>query len=190
MRCPICGVKGSKFTEYRGRKYARCPGCRGLERHRAVFSIFQQLELFTRFKPRTALLMVSMDRPYYAKLQKHFAVTVLTQEVEQADTMYGDICETPFRSGEFTVVVQVHTMEHVKDDRKATCEIHRLIRSGGIYISNVPCGGNETVEFGMADPDRDKHWRLYGFDDYLQLLCSCGFVRVRRIGTTFIAEKG
>jgi len=190
MRCPICGVAAAKFLDYNGRKRSRCPQCRSLERHRAVFKVFGELKLFARFKPRTALLLVSMDPPYYEKLKRYFAVTVLTKEKDQKDTVYGDICKPPFKAGRFAIVVQVHTMEHVEDDCKATREIYQLMQPGGIYISNVPCGGSKTVEFGAADPAQHGHWRLYGTDDYLQLLRQCGFALVSRVGTTFIATKG
>lgn len=189
VQCSICGTGFDKFMSYNGREHAKCPGCRSLERHRSVFSVFQQLKFFTRFKRRTALLMVSMDIAYWARLRKHFNVSVLTLEQGQKGTVYGDICAPPFKPGKFVIVVQVHAMEHVKDDRKATRSIYRLMKPGGFYISNVPCRGSKTVEFNAADPDQHGHWRLYGLDGYLQLLCECGFVRVRRIGATFIAEK-
>lgn len=188
-RCNICGLLNSAFRDYNGRVKAKCPQCHGLERHRSVFKVFQQLKLFTRFKLHAPLLMISMDIPYFEKLKEFFNVVVLTMEMDQEDTVHGDICTPPFAPRSFVAAVQVHTMEHVKDDRQATRNIYQLLVSGGIYISNVPCAEGKTVEFDSADPDQHGHWRMYGVDDYLALLRNSGFVRVRHAGPTFIAEK-
>ena len=187
--CSICGTAQHKFVDYNGRKRARCPGCRGLERHRSVFSALRQLEVFTRFKRRTALLMVSLDIAYFARLKRHFNVSVLTLEENQKGTTYGDVCIPPFKPNTFVIVLQVHMMEHEKNDRGATRSIYGLMKHGGVYISNVPYRGDKTVEFGEAKPDQHGHWRLYGAADYIQLLRDCGFVRVRQLGSTFVAEK-
>ena len=187
--CSICGTAQRKFVSYNGRKHARCPSCHGLERHRSVFSALKQLEVFTRFKRRTALLMVSMDSAYFARLKRHFNVSVLTLEKHQRGTTYGNVCAPPFKPNTFVIVLQVHMLEHEKNDREATRSIYGLMKHGGVYISNVPCRGDKTVEFGKAQSDQHGHWRLYGVADYMQLLCDCGFVRVRRLGSTFVAEK-
>jgi SAM-dependent methyltransferase len=186
-RCSICGVKQRRFLAYNGRPHARCPRCKSLERHRAVFATCKRLEIFTRFPAQAELLMISMDLSYHKQLAKHFKVTAITLE-KQKGTVRADICSSPFDAGQFSVVTQAHMMEHVKDDRKATSEIFRLMSPGGIYISNVPCRGEETVEFDKVGKTHG-HWRLYGTEGYKQLLADCGFVRIQRAGATFVAEK-
>jgi len=189
MNCSICGTDSKHFKTYNGRAGARCPSCWALERHREVFDVLMKNALLTHRPVCSKLLMVSMD-PYYSKLCKFYDTTVLTIQKHQPHTVCGDLCNPPFKPETFDVVVQVHVLEHIKDDRKATAAVYQLLRAGGIYISNVPCRLNKpTDEFGAADSHNHGHWRLYGAEDYSALLTSCGFCSVVRDHSTFVARK-
>lgn len=154
-----------------------------------MFDTLAARNLLVIAQPKRKLLLVSLD-PYYKRLCAYYAVTVLTKVKAQPNTTYGDICSPPFPAASFDVIVQVHVLEHIKDDRKATTAIYNLLRPGGNYISNIPCKkGKPTVEFSAADPKNHGHWRLYGTDDYAALLRDCRFVSVERVGATFTARR-
>lgn len=44
----------------------------------------------------------------------------------------------PFADATFDAVVALDTLEHVRDDRAAFAEAHRILRPGGAFIINVP----------------------------------------------------
>jgi len=164
--------------------------CHALKRHRDVMQALRGLDLQKRFARGSPALVISID-PYIKWLRQHFDVTVLIKQPHVAGTVYGDICHPPFKPGSFRLVIQSHVMEHVKNDLRATRMIKRLLKPGGLYVSNVPCGaGPRTIEFGAPDPAQHGHWRLYGGEDYMKLLTAAGLQNVRQAaGKTFIAER-
>lgn len=140
-------------------------------------------------QPKQRLLMVSMD-PYYKRLCDYYNVVVLTRVKGQPNTIRGNICKPPFKAESFDVIIQVHVLEHIKNDRRATTEIYKLLKPGGTYVSNIPCkNGVSTVEFPAVDPANHGHWRLYGTEDYAALLRDCGFVSVSHVGATFTGRR-
>lgn len=46
--------------------------------------------------------------------------------------------DLPYRSGAFDLVCAFHVLEHIREDKKAFGEIHRVLRGGGIFILAVP----------------------------------------------------
>ena len=59
-----------------------------------------------------------------------------------------------------------HVLEHVRDDRRALSELHRVLRDDGRIVLCVPItlGRRETVEFGGPNPLLNDHCFDYGED--------------------------
>jgi SAM-dependent methyltransferase len=89
-------------------------------------------------------------------------------------------------SSEFAdVLLALHVLEHIPDDRTAMSEIARILAPTGLAILQVPMSGREAtdeeilntpeerlVRYGQAD-----HVRLYGKDFYTRL-GECGLTAV------------
>ena len=96
-----------------------------------------------------------------------------------------DICHMPFPEASFDVVLCMHVLEHVLDDRQGMREVFRVMKPGGWSILQVPVDYTRAKTF--EDPsvvrpeDRERvfrqndHVRIYGLD-YRDRLTSVGFV--------------
>jgi len=80
------------------------------------------------------------------------------------------------------VVLAVHVLEHVPDDRKALAELRRIIRPGGWAVLLVPLVAAVTFEDEkiVSAEDRERvyghpdHWRSYG-PDFGDRMLAAGF---------------
>ena len=65
---------------------------------------------------------------------------LLKQVRQKCDThrIVGDIQRIPIDSDTFDIVVSSEVIEHVKDPFKAICELHRVLRPGGILALTTP----------------------------------------------------
>lgn len=89
-----------------------------------------------------------------------------------------DICELPFEDGAFGLLIANHVLEHVADDRRALCEIARVLEPGGIAILQTPFASrlSATLELPQLD-DPAIRLQLYGQEDHLRLYGSDIFER-------------
>lgn len=63
-----------------------------------------------------------------------------------AEAVYADITCIPFGNDEFDYLICIHVLKHIKDDRKALGEIHRVLKPNGHAILAVPTYGDKTFE--------------------------------------------
>ena len=109
----------------------------------------------------------------------------------------GDILCTNFPDNFFDMVICNHVLEHIKYDKTALREIHRILKKGGLAILMVPIDYNlnetdeeDEKEF-LSPSERERrfgqydHVRQYGID-YFKRLQETGF-EVKRI--TYDDEK-
>lgn len=166
--CPICGYHG-RFWMYGNppRVDALCPNCSSLERHRLLrlalyqFPLPAQAEIL-HFAPEKAVsAMLPKTKYHAADLDTRIADEKLNVEAIAIPNESVD------------VVVANHLLEHV-DDRKALHEIHRVLRSGGLFFATVPIieGWDDTYENPRVASETDRrvhfgqedHVRMYGRD--------------------------
>lgn len=164
--CPVCGHKGP-FRPFGGRRDARCPSCRTLERHRF-------LKLVTEREPviRGRLLHFAPEAAVAGFLRADAEEYVSADLMAAADLKLNiEALDLPDRA--FDTILCSHVLEHV-DDAKALAELYRVLNPGGVAILAVPLvdGWEETYEdpsirspaerrlhFGQHD-----HVRIYGRD--------------------------
>lgn len=166
--CPLCDYRGS-FVDLDlptgFRKYAQCPNCKALERHRLQFLVFNEVFNDTKTEGMT-ILHVAPESVFCALFKKRFG------HYESADlSMDGvdhkvDLQNLPFCDASYDVVYASHVMEHISDDRKALSEISRILRPNGIAILPVPIVVNTTVEYPDPNPKEEWHVRAPGMDYY------------------------
>jgi Methyltransferase domain len=183
--CPCCKAHLRRFRPFGLvlRPEALCPVCGSLERHRLIHLYLRhRTDLFDGRHKK--MLHVAPE----AQLSRLFAsasgIEYLSADLFSSAAMVRmDIADIEYPDETFDVICCSHVLEHVSDDRRAMRELHRVLRTGGLAILQVPIStADETFEdptittpeereraFGQFD-----HVRRYGAD-YKDRLEDAGF---------------
>jgi SAM-dependent methyltransferase len=181
-RCPVCEASFARFAvsnEAIGER-RECPRCGSRQRHR-LLAIY--------LRERTAIFDRPQDVLHFApeagmgdRLRSVHGARYVTADIEpgRADVTT-DIGDLPFADESFDVILCVHVLEHVADDRAAMREMRRVLRRDGWAIVQVPVQRDVTIE----DPDEDdpaERLRRFGQDDHVRIYGTDFFDRLREAG--------
>ena len=161
-----------------------CPRCGAQARHRALWLyLHERTHLFSgkglrvlHFAPERALGQALAGAP---------GIEYVSADLEDPAAMeHFDITDIPHPDGSFDVILCIHVLEHVEDDRRAMRELRRILAPGGFAVVLVPLDLDraETYEDpSITDPaERERafwqsdHLRLYG-RDFADRLREAGF---------------
>lgn len=197
VQCPIClgvfrtFIAGGQYNERPG---AKCPRCRSLERHRAVW-YFLQKEQFIQTAKRLLLIAPEYGiRRGLAKIKKLQFVSADLDDPRSQCKM--DVTQLAFAANRFDSLLCMHVLEHVANDLAALNEFFRVLAPKGWAVIQVPVKGEKTIEDNSADTPgkrlklfgQEDHVRQYG-EDFEERLRSAGFeTRVVPI-TAYFSEK-
>ncbi len=180
---PLDGRGYSRFIEIKRNDFVDwlSPGTASLSRTRFLYLLFQQ-----KFKNRAGLRVLHFSPQRY--LRKKFRGD---SGIEYWDSNYEDqSCSHQFDiqniaapSDHFDVVICYHVFEHIPNDRKGMGEVFRVLKKGGILLSQVPWRDGETLEdSSVKDPKKrletfgqEDHVRFYGQEDFVERLENIGF---------------
>ena len=198
--------KGSKYTDpidgssFRGflpygyhnvRKNALSPSTYSLERHRLLWLFLKTDTNF--FSAEKKVLHFAPEQAFYKRFRNMENLDYTTTDLESpmADVK-ADICQLPFESNDFDVILCNHVLEHIPDDQRALKELFRVMKPGGMGIFQIPLDINRKNTFedkSITDPKKRAkifgqydHVRIYGMD-YFERLESCGF-KVEKVDFT------
>jgi SAM-dependent methyltransferase len=170
--CTICGYTG-RFYSYGYPLTADvvCPHCLSLERHRALAISASQEPLFEG----KDILHFAPEPSLSAFLRSKNPRSYKTADLFKPDVdLRLDLCNINLPDESVDVVLCLHVLEHVPDDRKAMSEIRRILRPNGLAVLMVPMeeGLDETYENPaiVSEADRlihfgqEDHVRYYGKD--------------------------
>ena len=148
--CPICG--GSEYDTYNAKYPRRCVNCGSLERTRTMAKLFtENLKLK---EVRGNILHVSPGKAEKMFLRRYGAEKVTTVDIRpQLKTdIVADICDMPqVPSDSFDLVLANCVLNHVYDDEAALAEVHRVLRTGGLFTVYVM--GRDRMKTNVdADP--------------------------------------
>lgn len=169
VTCPCCGGSFSRFVQHRTRPFAKCPRCASLERHRLL-----HLYITERTDLPDAELSVLHFAPEY-ELQNYLRSRPgLTHRSADIDSALADdqvdIQALPYDDATFDVVICLHVLEHIPDERKAMSELLRVLKPSGRAIVMVPI--DHRLETTLEDPavtsEEDRH-RVFGQFDHVRL---------------------
>ncbi len=190
FECPVCGYVGtfrivSPLTGVR--KYARCPACNAMERHRLQYLVLESL--LQRLPCSSMAMLHFAPETFFVKyFRQHFG------RYETADlNMEGvdhkvDLIALPFMSASVDFVFASHVLEHIQEDKKAIAEIRRILKPSGIAVLPVPLVAHKTVEYPRPNPAESNHVRAPGYGDYFERFKPF-FSRVDLISSDAFPEK-
>jgi hypothetical protein len=180
--CPICETPLNRFLNLHRPYHRWCPICRSLQRHRLVYLFLKRYRVV---KPHSRVLHFAPEPAIRQHFLQYPHLRYVTTDVDVAGLgidVCADITKLPFSDHTFDLILCMHVLEHVADDRQAMRELHRVLHPAGLALIMVPITVTTTVEdptitdpvlrerlFGQFD-----HVRRYGNDVVLRL-AAAGF---------------
>jgi SAM-dependent methyltransferase len=174
VECPCCGSSFSRFMPGLSHRATRvCPRCGAQERHRALWLYMRErTDLFSR--PQLSILHWAPEYALQRSLGSLPNAAYVSADLEGHEALqHMDMTDVPFKDGAFDLIVCVHVLEHVPDDRQAIREMVRVLRPGGMALLLVPIVLEQPTreDPAIATPEERKeaywqedHVRLYGAD--------------------------
>lgn len=108
----------------------------------------------------------------------------------QADGRVVDIVasltDLPFPGDYADVLLALHVLEHIPDDRKAMAEIARVLAPTGVAVLQVPLSDRDTTDEAVLDTPEERVAR-YGQADHVRLYGNDFFARLNEAGLTCAA---
>jgi hypothetical protein len=182
--CPCCEAHIRRFTPFwlDPNPEASCPVCGSMQRHRLIWLYMnQKTDLFDGNQKK--MLHVAPE-PQLARLfQRSDYIHYLSADLSATNAMVQmDITDIQYSNNIFDVIYCSHVLEHVPDDSKAMREFHRVLKSDGWAILQVPITVDTTFEDKTVNSDEERkrlfgqhdHVRRYGLD-YKDRLSNAGF---------------
>ncbi len=184
---PIDGTSFRKFLPYgyeNPRENVLSPSTLSLERHRLLWLFLQgETPLFTN---SLKVLHFAPEQAFYKRFKKMKRLEYITTDLNSplADVK-ADICNLPFKEGEFDVILCNHVLEHIPDDRKAMKELFRVMKPGGWGIFQVPQDLNRDHTFeDNTITDKKERAKIFGQYDHVRIYGLDYFDRLRKAGFT------
>ena len=222
LTCQLCGYSAPRFDPldpsfqriaeeqgfpYWGREEMlnqpdyHCPRCRSSDRQRLAWLFINGALRTVPAGSNVRVLHVAPEAPLAFQLGRHPQVELLTFDLQRDDVdVRGDLCDmVMFGDGSFGGIVCLHVLEHIRDDRKAMAELHRVLAPGGWGVVLVPLYPRDVLETcedwsKTSDADRWRHFgqndhvRLYGKSDFVSRLEVAGF-QVEQLGVRHFGAK-
>lgn len=184
---PIDGKSFRSFLPYgyaTQRQNVLSPSTLSLERHRLLWLYLnRETDFFTAPKK---VLHFAPEQAFYKRFRKQSNLEYTTTDLESplADVK-ADICNLPFESDSFDVILCNHVLEHIPDDTQAMKELFRVLKPGGMGIFQIPQDLNRTTTFeDNSITDRQERARVFGQYDHVRIYGTDYFNKLRSIGFT------
>lgn len=195
FECNICGFKADRWLprghDYpivkeleiigAGKRFVDCKKCGSSDRDRLVFEYLKLVHEKTSLKNKK-LLHVAPEKSLSQKLEDSIGLNITRIDYRakgykfsyNKSVIYGDVQNLPFENESYDMVICNHVLEHVEDDTKALNEIHRVLKTGGFAILQVPISlkldktifseSNWTSKDKIENLGQFDHLRLYGLN--------------------------
>ncbi len=179
--CPICKSEIRCYIPYgkpKMRYHAQCPVCLGAERERLLA---RYLELHwedltghrTRAGEKIRLLHVAPELGFYKRFQDR-------EDIEYYPVDFNpnypypivktvDITDIPYPEDSFDLIICIHVLQYVEDEKRGLEEIHRVLGHGGsaVFCDNVNPALEKTLEDKAYDTPKLRE-EYYGNAQYVR----------------------
>ena len=93
-------------------------------------------------------LHVAPEQVFYKKFKSfsHWDYTTTDLDSPLAEVK-ADLCNLPFESNTYDLILCNHVLEHIPNDKLAMKEIYRVLKQGGTAILQVPLDENRKKNF-------------------------------------------
>jgi SAM-dependent methyltransferase len=176
VACPCCGIRFRKFARFHGLN-DQCPTCGSLMRHRAVTLYMRDV---LRVPETGGDVLHSGPGPSIRRwLLSLPDVRYVSTDIDpRVADVVADLTFLPFADESQDLIICLHVLEHVPDDREAIGELFRVLRPGGKAVIQVPPSPfEETLEDPSITDPRERE-RLFGQFDHVRL---CGADYAQRL---------
>jgi len=166
VRCVFCGWQGRRFLPAGEPPHPNrlCPGCGSLERYRLTAHYLERSGLL---REGQRILEMAPWPPLGAFCRAAPGVSYVSADLSSRAAMIrADLTHLGARSHAFDLVICLHVLEHVDDDRAAFRELRRVLRPGGVVLLMVPVRGEHTLERPTSSAEEREH--LFGQRDHVR----------------------
>jgi SAM-dependent methyltransferase len=165
--CPCCGwslrgfVGPGSFLSSKPDGY--CPRCNAKARHRRIWLYLEERVGLSDIERR--VLEVAPWPSFLRRLRRMPNIRFVGLDIGQWGpqvTLVGDARAIPVRTGAFDLVLCVHVLEHVQDDRLVMSELNRVLKPGGVAVVNVPMRLDRPTHEDPTITDPEERSRVFG----------------------------
>jgi len=182
---PIDGNTFRSFLPYgyeNPRENVLSPSTLSLERHRLLWLFLKEKTDF--FTTPLHVLHFAPEQAFYKRFKKLRNLNYTTTDLNSplADVK-ADICNLPFESNTFDVILCNHVLEHIPDDTKAMSELYRILKPGGWGILQIPQDLNRDKTFeDNSITNKEERAKIFGQYDHVRIYGCDYFEKLRSIG--------
>ena len=137
------------------------------------------------FNKNLEVLHIAPEVCFIKRFEKIHGDRYITADIESPlAKVKMDIHQIPFEANSFDVVLCNHVLEHVRNDIVAMSEIHRVLKTGGFAVLQVPFFNpvaDNTLEDNSITNKRERE-KLFGQDDHVRKYGKDYQSRIRRSG--------
>jgi hypothetical protein len=158
------------------RKFARCPNCNSLERHRFVTIFLESIK--SEFPEIVKVLDVApsaaMTEMFLRNFNKDSYIRMdADPSADQRDVdLVASLTQVPLTSGSQDLIYCSHVLEHIVDDVAAIKELSRLSSNDSLVLIQVPHKSDVPTDEGLVATEEERltrfgqadHVRYYGYD--------------------------
>jgi len=164
FKCNICGFDGD-FVDFRGRTKEQCPECKSLCRHRFLYKIIRpNLDKSEEKKTEFSVLHFSPNEGIKNALKNNKYCEYKSVDTTEGEDEIVDIQRLQFVENSFDVIICIHVLEHVEDDKEAIREMIRVLKPNGVCFIAVPFEGKNYKK----QSDHLRGYEIKAFTDKLK----------------------
>jgi SAM-dependent methyltransferase len=129
VNCPICE---ENFRTYVGSSLGSCPGCGAPERARLLW-FFLQHQRPDLLACSPTVLQIAPDTGLEFRLRRMKGIRYLSGDLQEPEAMVQlDLTNLNLPDQCFDVIICLHVLAHISNDRRAMHEIFRVLRPGAL----------------------------------------------------------
>ncbi|MFV0564238.1 MAG: class I SAM-dependent methyltransferase [Flavobacteriaceae bacterium] len=184
---PIDGKSFKTFLPYgygKQRNNVLSPSTLSLERHRLLWLYLKSETDFFTSAEKLKVLHFAPEQCFLKRFRALKNIDYTTTDLlSPIADVKADICNLPFNTDTYDVILCNHVLEHIPDDTKAMQELYRVMKPGGWGIFQIPQDLNRPTTFeDNTITDKKERTKIFGQYDHVRVYGRDYFNKLRSIG--------